>query len=149
MASLQNLERLELGFNLIKRTTGLQNLKGLKTLELNNNLLNRLDDIQGLSRDLPHLKVLDLRMNPLCKAKSYVPHVLNNFTLLKKHDGVTVTDDRRAIIRNVKECGISLDLIKENGMGMSVGGGDRPGLNSEVDDNWFSKIEVSGGEGGS
>ncbi|GMH63034.1 hypothetical protein TL16_g03613 [Triparma laevis f. inornata] len=141
LASLQNLERLELGFNLIKRTTGLQNLKGLKTLELNNNLLNRLDDIQGLSRDLPHLKVLDLRMNPLCKAKSYVPHVLNIFTLLKKHDGVTVTDDRIAIIRNVKECGISLDLIKENGMGMSVGGGDRPGLNSEVDDNWFSKIE--------
>ncbi|GMI15843.1 hypothetical protein TrVE_jg5650 [Triparma verrucosa] len=141
LASLKNLERLELGFNLIKRTTGLQNLKALKTLELNNNLLNRLEDIETLSSNVPHLKQLDLRSNPLCKAKSYVPKVLNNFTLLQKHDGLQVTDDKRAIIRNVKECGISLDLIKEHGMGMSVGGGDRPGLNSDSDDNWFSKIE--------
>ena len=48
LASLVRLERLELGFNLIKRVEGLNDLLRIEKLELNNNLLYRMDDIRVL-----------------------------------------------------------------------------------------------------
>ena len=88
------LERLELGFNLIKRIEGLKGLAQLKTLELNNNLIYRLDDVSILSAHVPQLQVLSLRNNAVCEVKNYRPQLVMQLEHLVSLDGICVGDER-------------------------------------------------------
>jgi Leucine-rich repeat (LRR) protein len=130
LSDLHRLQRLEIGFNLIKRISGLKNMTSLKRLEMNNNLLNRLEDIQSLSKQAVNLTYLDLRNNPMCKARTYRSSVLESHPLLAQMDGNSILPgDRNGESLMSKAVGVTMELIREVGFGISPSGveGDRPG----------------------
>lgn len=92
-----------MGCNLIKRAHGLQGLAALVHLELNNNLLYMLDDVSELALHAPGLRVLDLRGNALCEAKSYTHTALRLLPQLTMLDGQEVTPASRAEARTHEE----------------------------------------------
>ena len=88
------LERLELGFNLIKRE-GLRGLENLKKVELNNNLIYRLEDIGVLRKYLPVISSLDMRNNAVYDVKGYRANVLRRIPSLAWFDGKSINQEDR------------------------------------------------------
>ena len=89
-------DRLDLGYNLIKKIENLTNLPMLRSLELNNNLLYRLDDVQILQKSSPELTELNLSHNALCDVKGYRMFVLRRMPKLKLFDYHEVNPDEQS-----------------------------------------------------
>uniref|UniRef100_A0A7S3SJ09 U2A'/phosphoprotein 32 family A C-terminal domain-containing protein n=1 Tax=Strombidinopsis acuminata TaxID=141414 RepID=A0A7S3SJ09_9SPIT len=111
---MPNLERLELGFNLIKRIEGLGHLPKVRHLELNNNLIYRLDDASALQKCVPKVQELNLHNNAVCELKGYRTHVLRKLNELTVLDGITVETGERESASDTSRS-ITVDLLKTHG----------------------------------
>ncbi|XP_037129670.1 centrosomal protein of 72 kDa [Syngnathus acus] len=95
---LDNFERLKslnLSHNSLVCIEGLQCLKHLQNLNLYYNCIPSLEEVKVLF-ELPLLRYLDLRLNPLGKSDPYYRHFLvHNMISLRNLDGCPVKDDER------------------------------------------------------
>ncbi|KAJ3012251.1 UNVERIFIED_CONTAM: Leucine-rich repeat-containing protein 9 [Siphonaria sp. JEL0065] len=108
------LQTLDLSFNEITTLgVGLQDIAPhLTELDLSGNGIHHATDLAQLQSTLPELVELDLRLNPVCKCKGYIPLLLGFGGLLKldKLDGQRVDEnlkhaDTLSMILNKKiEC---------------------------------------------
>ncbi|XP_047217518.1 centrosomal protein of 72 kDa isoform X2 [Girardinichthys multiradiatus] len=89
------LKSLDLSYNAIISVEGLQHLKMLERLVLYYNCIPSLEKIKVLF-ELPVLRELDLRLNPLTKnCPHYRPHVVHAMPNLRKLDNCPVRDTER------------------------------------------------------
>ncbi|KAI9334738.1 hypothetical protein BDR26DRAFT_866682 [Obelidium mucronatum] len=90
------LEHLDISFNEIAAVgIMLQDVSGhLKSLDMAGNLLHHATDLAQIQGTLSELVQLDLRLNPVCKCKGYIPLLLGFGGLLKleKLDGRPVDE---------------------------------------------------------
>ncbi|KAM4569070.1 centrosomal protein of 72 kDa [Fundulus diaphanus] len=89
------LKSLDLSYNAIVSVEGVQHLKMLERLILYYNCIPSVEKIQVLF-ELPVLRELDLRLNPLTKTcPNYRPHLVHAMPNLRKLDNCRVRDTER------------------------------------------------------
>ncbi|KAM9353330.1 centrosomal protein of 72 kDa [Symphorus nematophorus] len=89
------LKSLDLSCNALISVNGVQHLKVLERLILYYNCIPSLEEVKVLY-DLPALRELDLRLNPLTKSHPlYRPHLVHTMPNLRKLDGCSVRDTER------------------------------------------------------
>ncbi|XP_044215598.1 centrosomal protein of 72 kDa isoform X1 [Thunnus albacares] len=103
------LKSLDLSCNALISVEGVQHLKTLERLILYYNCIPSLEEVEVLF-ELPALRELDLRLNPLTKSyPDYRPFVVHAMPSLRKLDGCSVRDtERKAAIRQ-----FSSDLLPQ------------------------------------
>eukprot|EP00064_Thunnus_orientalis_P008123 superscaffoldBa00000949_g8146 len=103
------LKSLDLSCNALISVEGVQHLKTLERLILYYNCIPSLEEVEVLF-ELPVLRELDLRLNPLTKSyPDYRPFVVHAMPSLRKLDGCSVRDtERKAAIRQ-----FSSDLLPQ------------------------------------
>ncbi|XP_077384445.1 centrosomal protein of 72 kDa isoform X2 [Festucalex cinctus] len=95
LAHFERLKYLNLSHNSLVSVEGLQHLKHLKILNLYYNCIPSLEEVKVLF-ELPVLRELDLRLNPLSKTDPYYRHfVVHAMAGLRKLDGCPVKDADR------------------------------------------------------
>uniref|UniRef100_A0A3Q3DHD3 Centrosomal protein 72 n=1 Tax=Hippocampus comes TaxID=109280 RepID=A0A3Q3DHD3_HIPCM len=95
LANFERLKSLNLSHNSIVSVEGLQHLKHLQILNLYYNCIPSLEEVKVLF-ELPVLRDLDLRLNPLGKTDpNYRPYVVHAMAGLRKLDGCLVKDAER------------------------------------------------------
>ncbi|XP_077431736.1 centrosomal protein of 72 kDa [Vanacampus margaritifer] len=95
LAHFERLKSLNLSHNSLVSVEGLQHLKHLKILNLYYNCIPSLEEVKVLF-ELPVLRELDLRLNPLSKTDRYYrPFLVHAMAGLRKLDGCPVKDDER------------------------------------------------------
>ncbi|XP_071771998.1 centrosomal protein of 72 kDa [Centroberyx gerrardi] len=91
------LKSLDLSYNVLVSVEGVQHLKMLERLNLYNNCIPSFEEVKVLCQ-LPALRELDLRLNPLTKSyphyRSYLVHAMPN---LRKLDNCSVRDTERKV----------------------------------------------------
>ncbi|KAM4736251.1 LOW QUALITY PROTEIN: centrosomal protein of 72 kDa [Anableps anableps] len=93
--SFFRLKSLDLSYNAIVSVEGVQHLKKLERLILYYNCIPSLEKVQVLF-ELPVLRELDLRLNPLIKNfPHYRPHLVHAMPTLRKLDNCPVRDTER------------------------------------------------------
>ncbi|XP_029958390.1 centrosomal protein of 72 kDa [Salarias fasciatus] len=89
------LKSLDLSCNALVSVEGIQHLKMLERLILYNNCIPSLEEVEVLY-ELPSLKELDLRLNPLTKTyPHYRPYLVHAMPNLRKLDSCSVRDTER------------------------------------------------------
>ncbi|KAM9852124.1 centrosomal protein of 72 kDa [Aulostomus maculatus] len=89
------LKSLDLSCNALVSVQGVQHLKNLKRLILYYNCIPSLEEVEVLF-ELPSLRELDLRLNPLTKNyPHYRPYVVHAMPSLRKLDSCAVRDTER------------------------------------------------------
>ncbi|XP_014326346.1 centrosomal protein of 72 kDa [Xiphophorus maculatus] len=89
------LKSLDLSYNAIVSLEGMKHLKKLERLILYYNCIPSLEKVQVLY-ELPVLRELDLRLNPLTKnCPGYRPHLVHAMPSLRKLDNFPVRDTER------------------------------------------------------
>ncbi|XP_051922075.1 centrosomal protein of 72 kDa isoform X1 [Hippocampus zosterae] len=95
LANFERLKSLNLSHNSIVSVEGLQHLKHLQFLNLYYNCIPSLEEVKVLF-ELPVLRELDLRLNPLGKTDpNYRLYVVHAMASLRKLDGCLVKDAER------------------------------------------------------
>ncbi|XP_054903838.1 centrosomal protein of 72 kDa isoform X2 [Poeciliopsis prolifica] len=117
------LKSLDLSYNAIVSLEGLKHLKKLERLILYYNCIPSLEKVQVLY-ELPVLRELDLRLNPVTKnCPGYRPHLVHAMPSLRKLDNFPVRDKERkaAILEFSTQCPSlqhsSLSLDGQQGLG--------------------------------
>ncbi|XP_041843277.1 centrosomal protein of 72 kDa isoform X2 [Melanotaenia boesemani] len=89
------LKSLDLSYNVLVSVEGVQHLKKLERLILYYNCIPSLEEVKVLF-ELPVLKELDLRLNPLTKScPHYRPYLVHAMPNLRKLDSCSVRDNER------------------------------------------------------
>ncbi|XP_045900023.1 centrosomal protein of 72 kDa isoform X2 [Micropterus dolomieu] len=89
------LKSLDLSCNALVSVKGVQHLKVLERLILYYNCIPSLEEVEVLY-ELPTLRELDLRLNPLTKSHPhYRPYLVHAMPTLRKLDGCSVRDTER------------------------------------------------------
>ncbi|KAM9806980.1 centrosomal protein of 72 kDa isoform 2-T2 [Syngnathus typhle] len=93
--NFERLKSLNLSHNSLVCIEGLQCLKHLQSLNLYYNCIPSLEEVMVLF-ELPLLRYLDLRLNPLGRTDPYYrPFLVHNMISLRNLDGYAVKDDER------------------------------------------------------
>lgn len=101
LEALVNLTDLSLFDNEISTIEGLDNLTKLNVLSLGNNQIKDLSFVQGL-RKFKHLRLLNLKGNPVCQHDDYHNTVFAYLTNLKYLDYVVIEASQFAKARDAK-----------------------------------------------
>ncbi|XP_072250477.1 centrosomal protein of 72 kDa isoform X1 [Leuresthes tenuis] len=95
LTNFVRLKSLDLSYNALVSVEGVRHLKMLDRLILYYNCIPSLEEVKVLF-ELPVLKELDLRLNPLTKSyPHYRPYVVHAMPSLRKLDGCSVRDTER------------------------------------------------------
>jgi hypothetical protein len=101
LEELNQLTDLSLANNKIERLEGLERLKRLLVLSVGNNRINDLNAIKSL-RSFKHLRMLNLRGNPVSQLDDYHNTVFAYLTTLKYLDYVMIEQSQFARARDAK-----------------------------------------------
>ncbi|XP_074509923.1 centrosomal protein of 72 kDa [Sebastes fasciatus] len=97
LSNFVRLKSLDLSCNALFSIEGVQHLKVLERLILYNNRIPSLEEVKVLY-ELPALRELDLRLNPLTKSyPQYRPCLVHAMSNLRKLDGCSVRDTERKV----------------------------------------------------
>ncbi|KAM4580780.1 centrosomal protein of 72 kDa [Odontesthes bonariensis] len=95
LTNFVRLKSLDLSYNALVSVEGVRHLKMLEKVILYYNCIPSLEEVKVLF-ELPVLKELDLRLNPLTKSfPHYRPYVVHAVPSLRKLDGCSVRDTER------------------------------------------------------
>ncbi|XP_029928001.1 centrosomal protein of 72 kDa isoform X3 [Myripristis murdjan] len=97
LSNFTRLKHLDLSYNALVNVEGLQHLKRLERLSLYYNCIPSIEEVKVLFQ-LPALRELDLRLNPLTKTDPhYRPYLVHAMPSLRKLDSYPVRDTERKV----------------------------------------------------
>ncbi|XP_061771762.1 centrosomal protein of 72 kDa isoform X2 [Nerophis ophidion] len=98
LSNFERLKTLDLSHNALFSIEGLKHLKNLQCLNLYYNCIPSLEEVKVLF-ELPVLRVLDLRLNPVANEHRYHPILVHAITSLRMLDACVVTHTERRAVR--------------------------------------------------
>ncbi|XP_061918964.1 centrosomal protein of 72 kDa isoform X1 [Entelurus aequoreus] len=98
LSNFERLKTLDLSHNALTSIEGLKHLKNLQSLNLYYNCIPSLEEVKVLF-ELPVLRVLDLRLNPVANEHRYHPILVHAITSLRMLDACVVTHTERRAVR--------------------------------------------------
>ncbi|XP_054637574.1 centrosomal protein of 72 kDa [Dunckerocampus dactyliophorus] len=98
LSNFEGLKSLDLSHNALFSIEGLKHLKRLQSLNLYYNCIPSLEEVKVLF-ELPVLRELDLRLNPVASEPRYRPIVVQAITSLRMLDACVVTHTERRAAR--------------------------------------------------